>query len=77
MSATAVMTMRVTPEQRTLITDVAASFGKSASDFMRDAVMERIEDELDVQAYERGMAAYRANPVTHSNGDVLKEFGLA
>lgn len=35
--------------------------------------LDRIENELDLQAYEKAMAEYKASPVTHSLEDVINE----
>jgi len=36
-----------------------------------------MEDELDRQAYEEAMKAFRANPVTYTLEEVEKELGLS
>ena len=38
--------------------------------------MARLEDELDLIAYEKAMAEYRANPVTYTMEEMKKELGL-
>ncbi len=47
------------------------------SDFAAASMRERMEDELDRQAYEEAMADFRANPVTYTLEDVEKELGLS
>ncbi|EJU28125.1 putative toxin-antitoxin system, antitoxin component, ribbon-helix-helix domain protein [Selenomonas sp. CM52] len=47
------------------------------SDFAAKAMRERIEDELDRQAYEEAMKEFRANPVTYTLDEVEKELGLS
>ncbi|MCR4762902.1 MAG: DUF6290 family protein [Lachnospiraceae bacterium] len=38
--------------------------------------MEKIEDEYDLQAYEKAIAEYRSDPVAYSLDHVEKELGL-
>ena len=51
--------------------------GISVSELLRRSVMERIEDEFDLKAYEEAMAEYRKNPVTYSLEEVIEELDLA
>ena len=53
MSSTAI---RFAPEEREWIQAYADFAGKSFSEVVREAVLERIEDAADVQAYEQALA---------------------
>ena len=55
----------------------AARSGMSLSDFATLSMRERMDDELDRQAYEEAMKAFRANPVTYTLEEVEKELGLS
>ena len=46
------------------------------SELVRQAVLERIEDEYDLKAYHTAMAAFREDPVTYSLDEAEKELGL-
>ena len=70
------MTLRISDEDSRLIKDFAKLHGISASEFMRRAALEKIEDELDVRAAEKAYAEYLADPVTFSHEEIMKEFGL-
>lgn len=59
-----------------LVTKYAEIHGISVADLFRQAVLERIEDEYDLQAYEQAMKEYRANPVTYTHEEVGKMLGL-
>ncbi len=72
----ATTTVRLDPEEKELIADYARMFGTSASQFMRRCALERIEDEIDIEAYKKAKAAYDANPVSYSSDEVMQEFGL-
>ena len=70
------MTLRISDEDSRLIKDFAKLHGISASEFMRRAALEKIEDELDVRAAEKAYAEYLADPVTYSHEEIMREFGL-
>lgn len=54
----------------------AARSGTSLSDFAALSMRERMEDELDRQAYEEAMNEFRANPVTYTHAEVAKMLGI-
>ena len=45
------VSMRVTPDEKKMITKYAAAQGESVSKIMRDAFFERLEDEMDIREY--------------------------
>lgn len=48
----------------------------SVSELVRRAVREKIEDECDLEAYDKAMKEYKADPVTYSHDEVKKILGL-
>lgn len=48
----------------------------SVSELVRRAVREKIEDEFDLEAYDKAMKEYKADPVTYSHDEVKKILGL-
>ncbi len=50
--------------------------GITVSELVRQSVLQRIEDEYDLKAFEKAMEEYKKNPVTYSLDDVEKELGL-
>ena len=48
----------------------------SVSELVRRSVIERIEDEYDLKAYEEAMAEYKKNPVTISHEEVAQMLEL-
>jgi len=50
--------------------------GISVSELLRRSVIEHIEEEYDLQAYEEAIAEYHENPITYSLDEVEKELGL-
>ena len=59
-----------------LITKYAEIHGISVADLFRQSVIERIEDEYDLKAYQKAMEEYRKNPVTYTHEEVGKLLGL-
>ena len=48
----------------------------SVSELIRQAVIEKIENEDDLEIFDKAMAEYKENPVTYSLDEVEKELGL-
>ena len=48
----------------------------SLSDLVRNAVLEKIEDEYDLECYHKAMEEYKKNPKTYTMEEVKKELGL-
>ncbi len=70
------ISLRLDNAEAALVRDYAAIHGLTLSELFRQAVMEKIEDEYDLQAYEKAIAEYRSDPVTYSLDQVEKELGL-
>lgn len=48
----------------------------SLSDLIRTAVIEKIEDEYDLECYDKAIKEYEENPKTFTLDEVKKELGL-
>ncbi len=70
----ATMTMRLSDSDAQLVRKYAGFEGKSISDFIRDAVFERIEDQEDVALLQK--AIDEDDGVRYSHARVLEELGL-
>ena len=70
------ISVRLNDADSTLFRNYAEMHGISVSELVRRAVLEKIEDELDLQAYEKAMAAYHENPVTFTLDEIEKDCGL-
>ena len=66
-------TVKMNREESCLVKDYAHLQGTTVSDIIRRAVLERIEDELDLTAYEQGYADYLKNSKTYTLDEVEKE----
>jgi len=70
------ISLRLSDEDTALIKKYAELNRMSVSELIRQSVIERIEDEYDLKAYEKAMAEYKKNPVTFSLDEVERELGL-
>lgn len=68
------MTVRLDSGEKALIADYAKAFGTTVSDFVRTAVLERIEDELDLQAWDKAKEEFDADPVTLSAAEIAAKY---
>lgn len=70
------ISVRLNDEDTKLIKAYADMNNISLSDLIRNAVLEKIEDEYDLKCYEKAMAEYKKNPKTYTLKEVKKELGL-
>ncbi len=64
------ISLRLTEAESELFKAYAELHGITVSELVRQSVMERIEDELDLKAYNEALAEHRANPTTYSQSEV-------
>lgn len=70
------ISVRLNEEDTKLIKAYADMNNISLSDLIRNAVMEKIEDEYDLECYKKAMKKYKENPKTYTLDEVKKELGL-
>ena len=70
----ATMTMRLDETDAAIVRKYAEFEGKTISNFVRDAVFEKIENQQDLATLREAVAA--DNGVRHSHEQVLSELGL-
>lgn len=70
------ISLRLSDEDTKLIRSYAKLKKKSVSEVLRSAIMEEIENEYDLKAYEQAMAEYKKNPVTYTHAEVVKMLEL-
>ena len=68
--------LRLSNEDSILIKKYAAVHNLSVSEVIRQSVMERIENEYDLDAFRKAMEEYRDNPQTYSLEEMERELGL-
>ena len=70
------ISLRLNDQDAKLFRKYAELKGMSVSELVRQSVFEKIEDEYDLEAYEKARADYQENSVTYSLDDVKEELGL-
>ena len=70
------ISLRLNDEDTMIIKNYAELNNITMSELFRQAVMERIEDEYDLKAYEKAIEEYRKNPVTYTHEEVIKMLEL-
>ncbi|MDR1015547.1 MAG: DUF6290 family protein [Coriobacteriales bacterium] len=64
------ITLRLEEAEKGLIAEYAKMHGIGISEALREAMWEKIEDEIDLKAAEEAYAEYRRNPTTYSLEEV-------
>lgn len=70
------ISVRLSDKETELIKAYADINNISLSDLIRNAVMEKIEDEYDLECYKKSIEEYKKNPVTYSHEEVAKMLEL-
>lgn len=70
------ISLRLSDDDTMLIKKYAEINKISVSDLIRQSVLERIENEYDLEIFDKAIAEYKANPATYSLDEVEKELGL-
>ena len=70
------ISVRLSDKDTELIKAYADMNNISLSDLIRNAVLEKIEDEYDLESYNKAMEEYKNNPKTYTLDEVKEELGL-
>ena len=70
------ISVRLSDKETELIKAYASINNISLSDLIRNAVLEKIEDEYDLECYNKAIEKNRKNPKTYTMEEVKKELGL-
>ena len=70
------ISLRLNEAESMLFKKYAEMNGISVSELLRRSVLEHIEEEYDLQAYQEAIEEYRENPITYTLDEVEKELGL-
>lgn len=70
------ISLNLNEQDSALFQKYAEQKNMSVAELVRVVVLEKIEEELDLKAYEKAMEEFRRNPVTYSIDEVKKELGL-
>ena len=70
------ISVRLSDKETELIKAYAEMNNISLSELVRKAVLEKIEDEYDLECYNKAMKEYKENPKTYTMEEVKEELGL-
>ena len=70
------VSVRLNEEDEKLIKTYAEMNNISLSDLIRNAVLEKIEDEYDLNCYKKAMSDYKNNPKTYTLQEIKKDLDL-
>ena len=70
------ISVRLDDDAAALIKKYAALHNISLSDLIRQTLIEKIEDEYDLAAYNRAMKEFQKDSTTYTLDEVEKELGL-
>ncbi len=68
--------MRLNEEDTKLIKAYAEINNISLSDLVRNAILEKIENEYDLKCYKKAIEEYKKNPKTYTLDEVKRELEL-
>ncbi|MCI9129428.1 MAG: CopG family transcriptional regulator [Eggerthellaceae bacterium] len=71
--ASSTMTIRLEASEKELISDYAAAFGMTLSEFVRQSILEKIEDELDLRDWYAAKAEFDADPEIISSEEIARK----
>lgn len=66
------ISVRLSEEDTKLIKAYAEMNNTTLSDLIRNAIIEKIEDEYDLKCYEKAIEEYKKSPVTYTHEQVAQ-----
>ena len=69
------VTIRLSEEEKRYIETYAKQKRRSMSDVIKLAIMDKIEDEYDLIAYNKAMEEHKKNPITYTHEEMMKKYG--
>lgn len=70
------ISLRLNAEDIKLFKDYANLKGINLSEMIRQAVLDRIEDEIDLEAYSKAKAEFDKDPTTYNMEEAKRLLGL-
>lgn len=71
-----IISLRLNKDEDRLIREYAKVKGISISDLIREATLEKIEDDIDIALYDEAMKEHEENPKDISFREMMKELEL-
>lgn len=72
--ATTTITLRLAESEKQVLADYAKTFGMSISEFVRTTALSRIEDELDLIAWEDAKREFDDDPQTLAANEIAAKY---
>lgn len=72
--STSTLTLRLAESEKKLLADYAKAFGMSVSEFVRTSALEKIEDELDLRAWDEAKREFDVNPQTLTAEEIAAKY---
>ena len=69
------VSVRLSAQDEQLFKSFAKTNNISLSELIRNAVLEKIEDEYDLATYREALEEYNENPVSYSHDEVCRMLG--
>ena len=70
------ISIRLNEEDAKLIKSYAKINKTTISEFVRNAIMEKIEDEYDLECYYKAMEEFKKNPKTYTHEEVKRMLNI-
>ncbi len=70
------VSVRLSDKDTELVKAYAKLNNISLSDLIRNALLEKIEDEYDLECYNKAMKEYKENPKTYTMNEIKEELGI-
>lgn len=70
------ISVRLNEKDTKLVRAYAKMNNISLSDLVRNAILEKIEDEYDLDLYNKAIEEYNENPKTYTMDEVKEDLGL-
>lgn len=71
-----ILTLRINDDDNKLVRDYAQANNITISDLIRDSVLEKIENDIDVKLYNQAMKDHLENPQDISFDEMMTELGF-
>lgn len=68
--------LRINDEDNKLVRDYAKANNMTISDLVRNSVLEKIEDDIDLKLYNQAMKNHEENPQDISFDEMMTELGF-
>lgn len=72
----AVISIRLNKNEERIFKEYATFHGENLSSLFKKSLLEKMEDELDLQLLEEALAYNQENPETYTHDEVKKALGL-